>query len=58
MLAAARQILVHYGPRRAPAVIARGLRVERVIPSSSRPPHYPVYLGMAPVLRGQGTRQR
>src|SRR5690349_2765813 len=54
MLAAARQILAHYGPRRAPAAIARGLKVERVIPPPARRLHYLAHLGVAPALRGQG----
>jgi ribosomal protein S18 acetylase RimI-like enzyme len=53
-LAAARQILAHYGPRRAPGVIARGLGVERVIPPPRRGMHYLAHLGVAPALRGQG----
>ncbi|PWK83874.1 GNAT family N-acetyltransferase [Fulvimonas soli] len=53
-LAAARQILAHYGPRHAPGVIARGLGVERVIPPPARGMHYLAHLGVAPELRGQG----
>ncbi|MDO1530017.1 GNAT family N-acetyltransferase [Fulvimonas sp. R45] len=53
-LAAARQILVHYGLRHAPGVVARGLRVERVIPPPSRGMHYLAHLGVSPALRGQG----
>ena len=53
-LAAARQILAHYGLRRAPGVIARGLRVERVIPPPARGMHYLAHLGVSPALRGQG----
>jgi ribosomal protein S18 acetylase RimI-like enzyme len=53
-LAAARQILAHYGPRHAPGVIARGLRVERVIPPPARGMHYLAHLGVAPALRGEG----
>jgi ribosomal protein S18 acetylase RimI-like enzyme len=53
-LAAARQILAHYGLRHAPEVIARGLRVERVIPPPARGMHYLAHLGVSPVLRGQG----
>ena len=53
-LAAARQILAHYGLRHAPGVIARGLRVERVIPPLARGVHYLAHLGVAPALRGQG----
>lgn len=58
MLAAVRQILAHYGLRHAPGVIARGLRVERVIPPPARRVHYLAHLGVAPVLRGQGIGQR
>jgi ribosomal protein S18 acetylase RimI-like enzyme len=54
MLAAARQILAHYGLRHASAVIARGLRVESVI----RPPEgdmlYLAHLAVVPELRGHG----
>jgi len=53
-LAAARQILAHYGLRHAPGVIARGLKVERVIPPPVRGMHYLAHLGVSPVLRGQG----
>jgi ribosomal protein S18 acetylase RimI-like enzyme len=53
-LAAARQILAHYGLRRAPGVIARGLRVERVIPPPPRGVHYLAHLGVSPALRGHG----
>jgi ribosomal protein S18 acetylase RimI-like enzyme len=35
-------------------VIARGLRVERVIPPPSRGLHYLAHLGVSPELRGQG----
>lgn len=53
-LAAARQILSHYGPVRAVGVIVRGLRTESVI----RPPKarecYIAHLGVAPNLRGGG----
>ena len=54
MLAAARQILAHYGLRHAAGVIARGLRVERVIPPPARGMHYLAHLGVSPALRGQG----
>lgn len=54
MLAAARQILAHYGLRQGSAVIARGLRVESVI----RPPEgdmlYLAHLAVVPELRGHG----
>ena len=53
-LAAGRQILAHYGPRHAPGVIVRGLRVERVIPPPTRGMHYLAHLGVAPALRGEG----
>ncbi|MBD8879882.1 GNAT family N-acetyltransferase [Rhodanobacter sp. 7MK24] len=56
-LAAARQILMHYGPRYAPGVIVRGLKVERVIPPPSRGMHYLAHLGVSPILRGQGIGQ-
>lgn len=53
-LAAARQILSHYGLVRALGVIARGLRTESVI----RPPKarecYIAHLGVTPGLRGRG----
>ncbi|MFC4765655.1 GNAT family N-acetyltransferase [Dyella koreensis] len=53
-LAAARQILGYYGLRHAPGVIARGLRVEAVIPPPSGDMHYLAHLGVAPALRGRG----
>lgn len=53
-LAAARQILGYYGLRHAPGVMARGLRVESVIPPPSSDMHYLAHLGVAPALRGQG----
>lgn len=53
-LAAARQILGYYGLRYAPGVIARGLRVESVIPPPSGDMHYLAHLSVAPALRGQG----
>lgn len=52
-LAAARQIFSHYGMR-APGVVARGLRVERVIQPPARGMHYLAHLGVVPDLRGQG----
>ena len=52
-LAAARQILVHYRLRAA-GVLARGLRVERVIQPPGRDMHYLAHLGVVPELRGQG----
>jgi ribosomal protein S18 acetylase RimI-like enzyme len=54
ILAAARQILGYFGWRRAPGVIARGLRVERVIAPPSGDMHYLAHLGVDPALRGQG----
>ena len=53
-LAAARQILGHYGWRHAAGVIARGLRVEAVIPPPSGDMHYLAHLAVDPVWRGQG----
>ena len=53
-LAAARQILSHYGPRHAAGVITRGLRVESIIPPPSGPMHYLAHLGVSPQLHGQG----
>lgn len=52
-LAAARQIFGHYRLR-SPGVVARGLRVERVIQPPARGMHYLAHLGVAPELRGQG----
>ncbi|WP_243042704.1 GNAT family N-acetyltransferase [Dyella sedimenti] len=53
-LAAARQILGHYGAGAGPGVIARGLRVEAVIRPPDGDMHYLAHLGVAPALRGQG----
>jgi ribosomal protein S18 acetylase RimI-like enzyme len=53
-LAAARQILGHYGWRHAAGVIARGLRVESVIPPPSGTAYYLGHLGVSPALRGNG----
>lgn len=53
-LAAARQILAHYGLRHAPGVVVRGLGVERVIPPPARGMHYLAHLGVAPAWRGRG----
>lgn len=53
-LAAARQILGHFGARHAPGVIVRGLRVEQMIPPPRRGMHYLAHLGVAPGLRGLG----
>jgi ribosomal protein S18 acetylase RimI-like enzyme len=52
-LAAARQILARYGWQ-AGGVIARGLRVEAVIPPPSGDMHYLAHLAVAPPLRGRG----
>lgn len=53
-LAAARQILGHYGWRHAVGVITRGLRVEAVIPPPTGAMHYLAHLAVAPAWRGQG----
>lgn len=53
-LAAARQILGHYGWRHAAGVIARGLQVEAVIPPPSGDMHYLAHLAVDPACRGQG----
>ncbi|WP_199100116.1 GNAT family N-acetyltransferase [Dyella sp. ASV21] len=53
-LAAARQIVAHYGLLRAGAVIVRGLRVESVIRPPEGDMHYLAHLGVVPELRGQG----
>jgi ribosomal protein S18 acetylase RimI-like enzyme len=53
-LAAARQILGHYGWRHAAGVIARGLRVESVIPPPTGAMYYLGHLGVSPSLRGKG----
>lgn len=55
--AAARQILAHYGWRRAGAVIVRGLRVEAVIPPPTGKLHYLAHLAVAPAWRGHGIGQ-
>ncbi|WP_449424134.1 GNAT family N-acetyltransferase [Rhodanobacter lindaniclasticus] len=52
--AAARQILGHYGWRRAAGVIGRGLRVESVIPPPTGNTYYLGHFGVSPSLRGQG----
>ncbi len=54
MLAAARQILSHYGMRQGAAVIARGLRVESLIPPPDGDMHYLAHLAVVPELRGRG----
>ncbi|MGH8159172.1 MAG: GNAT family N-acetyltransferase [Rhodanobacter sp.] len=56
-LAAARQILGHYGWRHAAGVIARGLKVETVIPPPTGTMHYLAHLAVAPAWRGQGIGQ-
>lgn len=53
-LAAARQIIRHYGLRRGLGVIARGLRVESVIQPPVDDMHYLAHLAVLPELRGHG----
>jgi ribosomal protein S18 acetylase RimI-like enzyme len=53
-LAAARQIVRHYGWRHAPGVIGRGLRTESVIPPPAGDLYYLGHLGVSPALRGKG----
>ena len=53
-LAAARQILGHYGWRHAGGVIGRGLRVESLMPPPSGAAYYLGHFGVAPSLQGQG----
>jgi len=53
-LAAARQILGCYGPLAGPGVMARGLRVESLIPPPSRSCCYIAHLGVRRELRSQG----
>ncbi|WP_232820857.1 N-acetyltransferase [Dyella sp. C11] len=53
-LAAARQIIGHYGVRRGLGVIARGLRVESLIRPPDGDMHYLAHLAVLPELRGQG----
>lgn len=53
-LAAARQIIRHYGLRRGLGVIARGLRVESVIQPPEDDMHYLAHLAVLPELRGHG----
>ncbi|PMQ04799.1 putative N-acetyltransferase [Dyella sp. AD56] len=53
-LAAARQILGHYGTRRALGAIGRGLRVESVIRPPDGDMHYLAHLAVVPELRGRG----
>ncbi|MFT3755397.1 MAG: N-acetyltransferase [Pseudoxanthomonas sp.] len=52
-VAAVRQIFGHYRWQ-APRVIARGLRVERVIQPPVRGMHYLAHFGVMPELRGRG----
>src|SRR3546814_385856 len=54
MLAAARQILGHYGWRHAAGVMVRGLRVESVIPPPAGARYYLGHLGVSHSLRGNG----
>nr|WP_255500823.1 GNAT family N-acetyltransferase [Caulobacter sp. 17J80-11] len=58
MLAAARQILSHYGPVTGAGVIRRGLRVEQVIPPPTKDMLYVAHLGVRPELRGGGVGRR
>ncbi|RDI98620.1 GNAT family N-acetyltransferase [Dyella solisilvae] len=53
-LAAARQILGHYGAVRAAPVIVRGLRVESLIRPPEGDMHYLAHLAVSPELRGGG----
>ncbi len=53
-LAAAKQILGHYGAREGVSVIARGLRVESLIRPPDGDMHYLAHLGVASELRGRG----
>lgn len=53
-LAAARQILGHYGWRHAAGVVVRGLRVETLIPPPSGSVYYLGHLGVSPAWRGRG----
>lgn len=57
-MAAAVQILRFYGPFRAWGVIARGLRVERVIRPPKADEYYVAHLGIAEGLRGRGIGAR
>lgn len=56
-LAAARQILGFFGWRHAGAVIARGLRVERIIAPPKGDMHYLAHLGVDPAWQGRGIGQ-
>lgn len=53
-LAAARQILGHYGWRHAAGVIGRGLRTESVIPPPAGDMYYLAHFGVSPAVRGKG----
>lgn len=53
-LAAARQILGHYGWRHAAGVIRRGLQVESIIPPPAGAMYYLGHLAVSPALRSQG----
>ena len=57
-LAAAAQILRFYGPRAAIGVVARGLRIERVIRPPSSDEYYLAHLGVREELRGRGIGAR
>lgn len=57
-LRSAQQILSCYGPLGAPQVLARGLRMERLIPPPSRRVWYLAHLGVCAQARGQGLGQR
>jgi ribosomal protein S18 acetylase RimI-like enzyme len=54
MFAAVRQILGCYGPLAGPGVMARGLRIESVIPPPPRACCYVGHLGVQPQLRSRG----
>lgn len=56
-MSAARQILRFYGWRFAAGVIARGLRVEKVIPPPQADMIYLAHLGVSPDLQGLGIGQ-
>ena len=53
-LAAAKQIVSHYGWRRAFGVITRGLKVESLIRPPEGDMHYLAHLAVVPDLRGRG----
>jgi ribosomal protein S18 acetylase RimI-like enzyme len=58
MLAAARQIVGHYGLLTGAGVIVRGLRTESVIPPPPRDRYYLGHLGVVPGRQGQGIGQQ